>query len=251
MSHESVLLSAGAPVVRGVRGRAGPAPPGVPADRRGLPGRVPAPQGRGALGRGAGEPGGRGAVRVHAAPRPHPDRVPDRGHRSPPGARHRWTGAGGAPAQRRGVGHAAPHPHGDGAVRDHGGGAGGDAPEPSPERAAGRGAAAVRRQPAGGGAVRGRKPLVAGERPASDGGADRHRGQGTEAGPDRARRRPQLPGRLSRVSTRFGAGLGLDAVELALNRLAANPATAAAVPALRQKVVAARGAITRGTERSR
>ena len=62
---------------------------------------------------------------------------------------------------------------------------------------------------------------------------------------------PNFQSALGRVSTRFGAGLGLDAVDLALNRLAANPATAAAVPALRQKVVAARGAITRGTERGR
>jgi hypothetical protein len=62
---------------------------------------------------------------------------------------------------------------------------------------------------------------------------------------------PNFQSALGRVSTRFGAGLGLDAVDLALNRLAANPATAAAVPAMRQQVAAARGAITRGTERSR
>jgi hypothetical protein len=62
---------------------------------------------------------------------------------------------------------------------------------------------------------------------------------------------PAFQSALGRVSTRFGAGLGLDAVDLALNRLAGNPATAAAVPALRQKVAAARGAIARGTERGR
>ena len=62
---------------------------------------------------------------------------------------------------------------------------------------------------------------------------------------------PNFQSALGRVSTRFGAGLGLDAVDLALNRLAANPATAAAVPGLRQQVAAARGAITRGTERAR
>jgi hypothetical protein len=62
---------------------------------------------------------------------------------------------------------------------------------------------------------------------------------------------PNFQSALGRVSTRFGAGLGLDAVDLALNRLAANPATASAVPALRQKVSAARGAIKAGTERAR
>ena len=38
---------------------------------------------------------------------------------------------------------------------------------------------------------------------------------------------------MSRVSTRVGANLGLDAVNLALTKLAANPAAAAAVPRLR------------------
>jgi hypothetical protein len=60
---------------------------------------------------------------------------------------------------------------------------------------------------------------------------------------------PNFQSALGRVSTRFGTGLGLDAVELALNKLAANPATAAAVPALRQQLAAARGTIARGTER--
>jgi hypothetical protein len=60
---------------------------------------------------------------------------------------------------------------------------------------------------------------------------------------------PNFQSALGRVSTRFGANLGLDAVDLALNRLAANPATAAAVPGLRQRVVAARTTIARGSRR--
>ncbi len=51
---------------------------------------------------------------------------------------------------------------------------------------------------------------------------------------------PGFQNALKRVSTRFGTGLGLDAVDLALDRLAANPATAGAVPAIRKKVAAAR-----------
>lgn len=61
---------------------------------------------------------------------------------------------------------------------------------------------------------------------------------------------PNFQSALGRVSTRFGAGLGLDAVDLALNRLAANPATAPAVPGLRQRVTAARATIARGTGRT-
>lgn len=60
---------------------------------------------------------------------------------------------------------------------------------------------------------------------------------------------PNFQSALGRLSTRFGANMGLDAVALALNKLAANPATAAAVPGLRQQVAAARGTIARGTER--
>lgn len=51
---------------------------------------------------------------------------------------------------------------------------------------------------------------------------------------------PGFQSALRRVSTRFGANLGLDAVELALGKLAANPATAGAVPALRKQLAAAR-----------
>lgn len=51
---------------------------------------------------------------------------------------------------------------------------------------------------------------------------------------------PGFQSALRQVSARFGTNLGLDAVDAALNRLAANPATAAAVPKLRQQVAAAR-----------
>ena len=54
---------------------------------------------------------------------------------------------------------------------------------------------------------------------------------------------PGFQSALSRVSTRFGAKLGLDAVDLALSRLAANPATAGAVPELRKRVASARSAL--------
>jgi hypothetical protein len=51
---------------------------------------------------------------------------------------------------------------------------------------------------------------------------------------------PGFQGALRQVSARFGTNLGLDAVDLALGRLAANPATAGAVPALRQQLASAR-----------
>jgi hypothetical protein len=54
---------------------------------------------------------------------------------------------------------------------------------------------------------------------------------------------PGFQSALNRVSTRFGANLGLDAVDLALNRLAANPAAAGAVPELRQELASARKTI--------
>jgi hypothetical protein len=54
---------------------------------------------------------------------------------------------------------------------------------------------------------------------------------------------PGFQSALRQVSTRFGANLGLDAVDLVLNQLAANPATAAQVPELRKELAAARGAI--------
>lgn len=59
---------------------------------------------------------------------------------------------------------------------------------------------------------------------------------------------PGFQAALSRVSARFGADLGLDAVDLALTRLAANPATASAVPKLRQELASARRTIA-GTPR--
>ena len=54
---------------------------------------------------------------------------------------------------------------------------------------------------------------------------------------------PRFQSALSRVSTRVGANLGLDAVNLALTKLAANPATAAAVPRLRNQLAVARQTI--------
>lgn len=54
---------------------------------------------------------------------------------------------------------------------------------------------------------------------------------------------PGFQGALRRASTRFGAGLGLDAVNLVLNKLAAVPGAAGAVAQLRQRLAAARGAI--------
>jgi hypothetical protein len=54
---------------------------------------------------------------------------------------------------------------------------------------------------------------------------------------------PRFRSALGQVSTRFGAGLGLDAVDLVLGKLAANPATASAVPVLRQRLALARRTI--------
>jgi len=54
---------------------------------------------------------------------------------------------------------------------------------------------------------------------------------------------PNFQSALRQVSTRFGANLGLDAVDLALDKLAANPTSAGAVPGLRQKLAQARSAI--------
>ena len=54
---------------------------------------------------------------------------------------------------------------------------------------------------------------------------------------------PGFQSALSQVSTRFGANLGLDAVDLALAKLAANPATAGAVPELRTRLAVARRTI--------
>ncbi len=54
---------------------------------------------------------------------------------------------------------------------------------------------------------------------------------------------PGFQNALNQVSARLGANLGLDAVDLALGKLAANPATAAAVPGLRKQLAAARRAV--------
>lgn len=54
---------------------------------------------------------------------------------------------------------------------------------------------------------------------------------------------PGFRSAMARASTRVAAGLGLDAVDLALRRLAASPLTAAAVPTLRQQLASARRAI--------
>jgi hypothetical protein len=51
---------------------------------------------------------------------------------------------------------------------------------------------------------------------------------------------PEFQSALQQVTTRFGANLGLDAVDIVLNQLAANPVTAPAVPALRTQLAAAR-----------
>jgi hypothetical protein len=56
---------------------------------------------------------------------------------------------------------------------------------------------------------------------------------------------PGFRSALGQVSTRLGANLGLDAVDLALAKLAANPATASAVPALRRRLAQARSALNR------
>ena len=54
---------------------------------------------------------------------------------------------------------------------------------------------------------------------------------------------PGFQSALRQVSTRFGANLGLDAVSLALKRLAANPGTAGAVPELQKQLASARRTI--------
>lgn len=54
---------------------------------------------------------------------------------------------------------------------------------------------------------------------------------------------PGFQSALRQASTRFGANLGLDAVDLTLGKLAANPATAGAVPELRKRLAVARSTI--------
>lgn len=55
---------------------------------------------------------------------------------------------------------------------------------------------------------------------------------------------PRFQSALQQASSRVGANLGLDAVDLALSKLAANPATASAVPQLRQRLALARQAVS-------
>jgi hypothetical protein len=57
---------------------------------------------------------------------------------------------------------------------------------------------------------------------------------------------PGFQGALRQVSTRFGASLGLDAVDLALPKLAENRATAGAVPELRRRLAVARRTLAGG-----
>ena len=54
---------------------------------------------------------------------------------------------------------------------------------------------------------------------------------------------PGFQGALSRVTTRFGLSLGLDAVDRALDQLSANPAAASAIPELRKPLAAVRKTI--------
>jgi hypothetical protein len=54
---------------------------------------------------------------------------------------------------------------------------------------------------------------------------------------------------LAQVSTRVGANLGLDAVDLALRNLATNPAAASAIPVLQNRLALARATIDVGGSR--
>jgi hypothetical protein len=60
---------------------------------------------------------------------------------------------------------------------------------------------------------------------------------------------PGFQSALRQVTTRFGANLGLDAVALALGKLAASPGAAGAVPGLRQQLASARRTIAGGGKR--
>jgi hypothetical protein len=62
---------------------------------------------------------------------------------------------------------------------------------------------------------------------------------------------PGFQSALRQVSTRFGANLGLDAVALALSKLAANPGTAGAVPELRRQLATARRSLAGGASHRR
>lgn len=55
---------------------------------------------------------------------------------------------------------------------------------------------------------------------------------------------PRFQSALQQTSARVGTNLGLDAVDMALGKLAANPATASAVPQLRARLALARRAVS-------
>ena len=57
---------------------------------------------------------------------------------------------------------------------------------------------------------------------------------------------PGFQSALRQVTTRFGTNLGLDAVDLSLRKLAANPTTAGAVPGLRRQLALARKTVAGG-----
>jgi hypothetical protein len=54
---------------------------------------------------------------------------------------------------------------------------------------------------------------------------------------------PGFQSALREVSTRFGASLGLDAVDVALRNLSANPAAQGAIPDLQKRLALARKTI--------
>ncbi|HEX6806867.1 MAG TPA: hypothetical protein VF118_02700, partial [Gemmatimonadaceae bacterium] len=62
---------------------------------------------------------------------------------------------------------------------------------------------------------------------------------------------PKFQSAWRQASTRLGANLGLDAVDEALGKLAANPATASAVPGLRAQLATARRTLAGSAPRSR
>ena len=57
---------------------------------------------------------------------------------------------------------------------------------------------------------------------------------------------PAFQSALSRATTRFGLTLGLDTINQAINRLAANPAAANSIPGLRARLAAARKTVAQG-----
>jgi hypothetical protein len=56
---------------------------------------------------------------------------------------------------------------------------------------------------------------------------------------------PNFQSALRQTSTRFGANLGLDAVDVAIRKLASNPAAASAVPGLERQLAEARRVVER------